>query len=249
MVLAPTFLLSTVALSDRGRSGGTIYAGLGAGIALSSLVVPPLVVIDVAWAWAVLASAALLTTAFTWQRWQRYMPIVPARRPFLQLGPSAWLIVLAFGMDGVGFVPHMLFCVDYIARTLALGTSAAALQWLLLGIGAGFGPMVGGMIGDRIGLGPALILAYATKGLAVFLAAGANTMPFLAVSSVLVGALTPGVATLSAARMIEPGRTDASLGPRHLGFRIVPGHRRLRDGLCLWRAAQLCAALYRWRRI
>src|SRR5260370_24634334 len=61
MVLAPSFLIAELPAGERGRSGGVIYTGVGAGIALSSLIVPPLAGVRIAWAWAALAFGALLT--------------------------------------------------------------------------------------------------------------------------------------------------------------------------------------------
>jgi predicted MFS family arabinose efflux permease len=203
MVLAPSFLLADVPADERGRSGGVIYTGVGAGIALSSLVVPVLAQISLTWAWAALALGALATTVATWPRWRGSGPILAGRGARVRLGLPARLVALAFGMDGIGFIPHMLFWVDYIARTLGLGTTAGATQWLIFGLGAAAGPAIGGAIGDKIGLGRALILVFALKALAVVLPTFGTTMPLLAVSSVIAGAFTPGIAALSAARLTE----------------------------------------------
>lgn len=203
MVLAPSYLLAEVPPDERGRHGGVIYTGVGAGIALSSLLIPPMAGRDLAWAWAALALGALATALLTWHRWRISALTVYTPRPPVRLGRAGGLVALAFGMDGVGFIPHMLFWVDYIARSLALGTTAAAAQWLLLGVGAVLGPALGGAIGDAIGLGRALVLAFAVKAFAVLLPSLASATWFLALSSLLVGALTPGIAALSAARLTE----------------------------------------------
>jgi MFS family permease len=203
MVLAPSFLLADVAPEERGRSGGVIYTGVGAGIAVSSLVVPPLAGVNIAWAWSALALGAAGTAAITWRRWRGGIVASRRRHPFMRLERPALLVALAFGMDGIGFVPHMLFWVDYIARSLALGTTAGAAQWLLFGVGASLGPALGGFAGDRIGLGRALILAFALKAAAVLLPAVAVSLPFLTLSSLIAGAFTPGIAALSAARLTQ----------------------------------------------
>jgi predicted MFS family arabinose efflux permease len=203
MVLAPSSLLASVPAGERGRHGGVIYGGVGAGIALSSLLVPVFAAHGLTAVWAALAFGALLTAVLTWRRWQGGVIIAaaltPRRRP--RLGAAAWLVALAFGMDGIGFVPHNLFWVDYIARSLARGTATGAAQWLLLGIGAALGPAVAGRIGDAIGLGRALILAFIVKSAVVLLPSIATAIPFLTVSSLVTGALTPGIAALCAARI------------------------------------------------
>lgn len=221
MVLAPSFLLSEVPPSERGRHSGVIYAGVGAGIALSSLVVPPLAARSVAGVWLALALGALLATVATWRRWRGHAAIVPAFPARPHLGRAAALVALAFGMDGIGFVPHNLFWVDYIARTLQLGTTAGASQWLLLGVGAAFGPALAGRIGDGIGLGRALVLAFAVKSLAVLLPSLLVTPVFLTISSLVTGALTPGIAALCAARvtvLVAPGQQTRAWGFATLVF-------------------------------
>lgn len=221
MVLAPSFLLAEMPAAERGRSGGVIYTGVGMGIALSSLVVPTLAGTSIAWAWAALTVGALFTAIATWPRWRGGIALARPRVPLRGLGLPALLVALAFGMDGIGFIPHMLFWVDYIARSLALGTTTGALQWLIFGIGALLGPWLGGMIGDRIGLGRALILAFLLKSASVLLPALSGALPSLTVSSLITGALTPGIAALSAARMtelVEPSRQIRAWGFATLMF-------------------------------
>jgi MFS family permease len=202
MVLAPSYLLSGAAPGERGREGGIIYAGVGAGIALSSLIVPPLAGFGLAWAWGALALGAALTTALTWPRWRRRVAVAPPPDRG-RLGLAPWLTALAFGMDGIGFVPHNLFWVDFIARDLGQGTGLAAFYWLLLGFGAAIGPFLGGTIADAIGLGRALLLAFLIKTVSVMLPGIATGWAALALSSLVTGALTPGIAALCAARITE----------------------------------------------
>ena len=221
MVLAPSFLLTDIPLAERGRSGGVIYTGVGLGIALSSLLVPMLARTSIAWAWAALTAGALLTAVATWPRWRGGTALSRVPVPLRGLGLPALFVALAFGMDGIGFIPHMLFWVDYVARSLALGTTAGALQWLMFGLGALLGPWLGGMVGDRIGIGRALILAFALKSASVLLPALSAALSLLTISSLVTGALTPGIAALSAARMtelVEPGRQIRAWGFATLVF-------------------------------
>jgi predicted MFS family arabinose efflux permease len=221
MVLAPSFLLGTAPAGERGRHGGVIYTGVGAGIVLSSLVVPPLAGWSLSGVWAALALGALLTALATWGRWHGDAAIVPSLPGRPRLGLAAWLVALAFGMDGVGFVPHNLFWVDYIARSLGQGMTAGAAQWLLLGIGAAVGPALAGRIGDAIGIGRALILVFAVKCVVVALPSLATSLPFLSLSSIMTGALTPGIAALCAARittLVAPGLQTRAWGFATLVF-------------------------------
>ena len=241
MVLAPSFLLAEMPAAERGRGGGVIYTGVGVGIALSSLLVPPLAGASIGWAWAALTIGALFTAVATWPRWRGGIVLARAPVPLRGLGAPALCVALAFGMDGIGFIPHMLFWVDYVARSLALGTTAGALQWLMFGIGALLGPWLGGMVGDRIGIGRALILAFALKSAAVLLPALSAALPLLTISSLVTGALTPGIAALSAARMtelVEPGRQIRAWGFATLVFGLfqVAGAYGMAYAYDLWRS-------------
>ena len=99
--------------------------------------------------------------------------------------------------------------------------TAGALQWSIFGIGALIGPTLSGLLGDRIGLAWALIIAFLLKATAVFLPSFAIDTPWLAVSSVVAGAFTPGIAALSAARLMElvaPSEQTKAWGLATLSF-------------------------------
>jgi predicted MFS family arabinose efflux permease len=116
---------------------------------------------------------------------------------------AALLTIAANGMDGAGFVPHTIFWVDYIARVLGRGAGAGAFNWALFGAGALAGPFLAGALGDRIGLARTVTLAFACKALAVLLPVLTDAPAALALSSVVVGALSPGITTLVGARLTE----------------------------------------------
>jgi predicted MFS family arabinose efflux permease len=106
-------------------------------------------------------------------------------------------------------VPHTIFWVDFITRELALGAAAGAFNWLLFGVGAIVGPFAAGLLGDRLGIGAALIVVYATKAVAVAVPSFLADPPLLWLSSFIVGALSPGIASLISARisqLVEPAR-------------------------------------------
>jgi predicted MFS family arabinose efflux permease len=224
MVLGPSFLLAGAPPGTRGRVGGITYTGVGLGIALASVVVTPLAQLDLAWAWGALALGAALSTAFSWRRWRGggELPEAPRRR--LRLPLPALLATAAFASDGIGFMPYALFWVDFIARGLGRGASAGAVNWLLFGIGAALGPSIAGRLGDRVGVGRAQALVFLVKSAAVLLPVFATSTAALAVSSLVVGALTPGVAALSSARVTglvaAPDQTRA-WGAATLAFAAV----------------------------
>jgi len=110
---------------------------------------------------------------------------------------------LAYASDAIGFVPHTVYWVDFIARDLGYGIGMGGLQWSLFGLGAAAGPAVMGLVAQRIGFGRAFAAALAVKAAAVILPVLSSALPALLISSVLVGALTPASASLAAGRITE----------------------------------------------
>lgn len=207
MILAPSAILARAVPESRGRTGGVIYTGIGLGAVLSSLVVAPLAARDVSQTWAVLALAGLLLTLLSWRSWagvEVVRPVRPAGLPTATgLPPAVWLILAAYTCDGAGFVPHTIFWVDFIDRGLGRGPAAGAFAWLMFGVGAATGPMLAGFLGDRVGLARMLVAAFGIKAAAVFIPLFTTAPPMLALSSLLVGALSPGMAVLITGRIAE----------------------------------------------
>ena len=112
-------------------------------------------------------------------------------------------LYVEYALNAAGLVPHMLFLVDFVARGLGQGLATGARYWVLFGLGAVIGPVLSGQVADRIGFGPALRLAFFVQAVAVLLPA-LNTSPVcLIVSSVIIGAFTPGVVPLALGRIHE----------------------------------------------
>jgi len=206
MVLGPSFLLTQVAPSSRGRVGGIIYAGVGLGAALGSVIVTPLAAHSTVLAWLGLTVGAALASAISWRRWAGGFAPTRASMPRHAPTPLTLPMVLgclAFAADGAGFIPHSVFWVDFVARELGLGTSLGSLTWLVFGLGAVFGPSLAGALGDRIGLGRAYVVVFVIKAIAVALPWQISAVPALALSALIVGALTPAIPAVFSARLTE----------------------------------------------
>lgn len=208
MVLAPSFLLTRVPPAVRGRTGGVIYAGVGLGAGLGSLIVAPLASISPVLAWLGLTAGAVLAAVVSWPRWRG--GFAPTSPHVITHAPLATVLslplilgCLAFATDGAGFIPHSVFWVDFVARELGLGTNIGSITWLLFGLGAVFGPSLAGALGDRIGLGRAYVAVFVVKAIAIALPWQISAAPVLALSALIVGALTPAVPAVLSARITE----------------------------------------------
>jgi predicted MFS family arabinose efflux permease len=207
MVLAAPAILSRVPASRRGAVGGIIFSGVGIGIVLAALLVPALVRLGLGQAWLALGILSLALTAHAWRRW----PAEPI--PHLAKTDEAGLpralpvalkgLCLAYALNAVALVPHFVFLVDYVARGAGRGLEAGAQAWVLFGLGALIGPLLAGLVADRIGFARALRWGLAAQAATIAVPAlTAGVIP-VAVSGFLVGALTPGIVPLVLGRVRE----------------------------------------------
>jgi MFS family permease len=206
MVLAAPTVLAHIPGGRRGVASGAIFAGVGLGIAASGTLVPLLLRQGLAEAWTGLGLLALFLTAIAWNGWPKHQAAAhpaqaasrAARRP-LQLRA----LYCEYALNAAGLVPHMIFLVDFVTRGLGQGLDTGAQYWVLFGLGAIAGPLVSGHVADRTGFGPALRLAYLIEAVAIALPIGGFGSAGLIVSSVVVGAFTPGIVPLVLGRVHE----------------------------------------------
>jgi len=207
MVLAAPTILAHVAPSRRGFAGGAIFTGIGLGIAASGTIVPLLLREGLRQTWLGLAAVSLLLTVIAWNGWPAHdAPSSQVNeQPKAKSPPTPALRALfaEYGLNAVGLVPHMIFLVDYVARGLGKGVDAGAQYWVLYGLGAIAGPLLSGHLADRAGFGRALRVAIVLQLVAVVLPVIASDAALLMVSSVVVGAFTPGIVPLVLGRVNE----------------------------------------------
>jgi len=206
MVLAAPAVLPLVPPSRRGLAGGVIFMGVGVGIVLSGTLVPLWLRQGIRDTWLGLAALSLLLSALAWKGWPAQTRPAAAepshRRPAAPSRPLRALYV-EYALNAAGWVPHMIFLVDFVARGLGLGLQAGAHYWVLFGIGASAGPVLAGMLADRIGFGPALRASFALEAVAVLIPALGLGAAWLAASSVIVGAFVTGTVPLVLGRVHE----------------------------------------------
>jgi predicted MFS family arabinose efflux permease len=212
MVLAAPIVLPHVSPRRRGIASGIIFAGVGLGIAVSGTLVPLLLRGGLTEVWCGLGVLSLFLTLAAWSGWPHQDAVLPsAQDRHLEHRPAHRLraLYLEYALNAAGLVPHMLFLVDFVARGLGQGLDTGAQYWVLFGLGAVLGPVVSGHLADRTGFGPALRLALLVQAAAVVLPVLGMGTAGLIVSSLVVGAFTPGVVPLALGRVHELLRHDA----------------------------------------
>jgi predicted MFS family arabinose efflux permease len=204
MALAAPIVLPHVSPSRRGLASGAIFTGVGLGIAASGTLVPLLLRAGLPQTWFGLGALALLLTIVSWSGWPReQLPGIAQPREPARTHPVLVALYIEYGLNAVGLVPHMIFLVDFIARGLGRGLAAGARYWVLFGIGAMLGPLIGGRLADRIGFASALRLALALQAGFVGVLVFSTTATALSVSSIVIGAMVPGVVALVLGRVHE----------------------------------------------
>ncbi len=139
---------------------------------------------------------------------------------------SIGCVLLAYTFNAIGYLPHTLFWVDYIVRELEMSFSSGGFYWAVFGIGAAIGPIVTGMMGDKLGLKKALLVAFFCKAVGVALPLLSTNEMALFTSSLLVGMFTPGIVTLVSTYALEivgPRLHTKSWGAMTMAFAISQG--------------------------
>lgn len=212
MVLAAPVILRHVDARQAGMITGAIFTGIGVGIAISGTLMPLLLQYGLTASWLGLGAVALLLTLIAWQGWPdddvaatRASPTLSSPSARSQSARSRPVVIfsLQYGLNAVGLVPHMIFLVDFIARSLGRGVEIGATYWVLFGLSAMLGPILAGRAADRYGARTTLRIAYVLQGLAVAVLLITDDPISLGISACVMGALTPGVVPLALARLKE----------------------------------------------
>lgn len=192
MALAAPAVLAHLPPERRAIAGGTVFTGVGLGIAASGTLVPLLASWGVREAWLGFAALAAVLTLVTWRDWPREAPPAP---PQAAAHPSRTLraLYLEYALVAAGQVPHMVFLVDFIARGLGWGLASGGRYWIVFGGGALIGPLVAGHLGGRFGFRRLLRAAFVWQAAAIALLLVTAAPWALAVSSFAMGMSVPGV--------------------------------------------------------
>lgn len=216
MVLALSIVVSSAPPEKMGRATGTVFTGVGVGIAFSGIVVPSLLDLGLLYAWIGLAVVGVAATALALWGWAAAdapdpTPPSPRRRvsdwkmPAQLKRPAVWCLIGGQALFAIGLIPHTIYWVDYIARALGLGMDVGGFYWILVGVGALTGPLAGGWLADRAGFAAALVAIFAVLAVGVAIPVIWPVSWVLVLSSLIFGAQPAISAVIS-------GRTGQVVG-------------------------------------
>ncbi|MFQ3245525.1 MAG: putative MFS family arabinose efflux permease [Arenicella sp.] len=235
MAVAPPAMLTFIPQELKRWAGAVIFTGIGLGILASSLIAVVANKFSLTVAWLVLAVLATLPLLLTRKlaevsgKHKQNEPTVlkadEPKSPF-KINTIILLILLAYSLDAFGYIPHTVFWVDYLQRELSFSADFVAFQWGLFAFGAIISPFFIGFLGARIGYQTTLLLAFMCKAFAISLPLMSSHILVLSLSSILVGAMVPGVVASVAGRVSElvPAEMQVSIwGIATSTFAIVQG--------------------------
>jgi MFS family permease len=225
MVLMAAAVVGRAPAAVKGRVSGITFAGMGAGIALSAIVIPPLLSAGgLVFTWVVLGLlgvAATVAVAVMMPHSNIVMAPPAARH---RISRPVLLLIIGYTGAALGFVPHMLFVSSYVAIGLGRGVAAGAAVSAWLGVAAAVGPVVLGRVADRLGFLPTMGWGYAVMAAAVALPLATHAPLALIISAIGTGAIGLGSVMLAAgslAELVPPGRLAADWGLATMSYAVM----------------------------
>ena len=217
MVLPAPVVLPRHAAAIRARTSGVVFSGIGLGAAASGLLVPLFIagvpvglgfrLQGVTGAWLGLGLACLGLTAIAWRAWPAEpastSPSAATAELPADIRPTVLLILVAHGLNAVGYLAHTMFLPDYVVRELGMPLAMGGFFWSMFGLGAAIGPMLAGALADVFGLKPCLVAGFVLKAFSAILPLWSSSPLALLVSCVLMGLCTPGVVALVSAYALD----------------------------------------------
>lgn len=217
-VLISSLVLDRAARDGRRQWPALLYAGVGAGIALSGVLVPPFVSWGgsrAGWLGLCAVSAAIAALTLPWLHDAAVPPAAPraaaARRPLDRT--LFWWLFAAYGGEGFGYIIPATFMVANISAAPALARFAGA-SWVVVGLVAIPSTVLWNAVGLRIGRVRALVLALLIQAAGTAAPEYAPNAAGALIAAVTLGATFMGITALASAlaRELYPERSHTAIG-------------------------------------
>ena len=219
------FVLGTAFVIERGAATGPTgaalhFAGVGTGIALTGLTAQFIADWRLAWIFLGLVAVVLAVPA-------RGLPGTTARRtaaaaanPCIRWTPAFVLLVIAYALEGLGYIVTGTFLVA-ILRRLPETAHLAPLAWVLAGLAAIPSPLVWTRVAHRYGAWASLTVAYVVQAIGIFLPLTGSAVAAL-LSAVSYGFTFIGITgvSIALATRLQPGAAARATALITIGYGI-----------------------------
>ena len=217
LVFTSSLVLDRLAASGRGHLAPHQFAGVGAGIAMSAILVAQLAAQHVQWQWQWLACAALSVLALV-----AVAVLIPPQphtaasaggTNSASVGGALGALIVAYGLFGFGYVITATFLVQLVRTNPAI-VPLEPYVWLIVGLAAVPSVPLWTLIGRRCGTGEAYAIASVLLAVGV-LASVLWIAPAGAIlASILLGSTTIGITVMGlvGARRLAAGAASRIIG-------------------------------------
>ncbi len=224
LVLGTAIVIESLVTRSRPQLGALHFAGVGAGIVASVVVIElaRLANLSVYGQWGVLGITAFLLLVGSWLTLRTVADggIVFARaaEPHVAqrhtvMSSTLKKLIIAYGFFGFGYIVTATFIVA-IVRRLEHSELVESSTWVVVGLLAAPSILIWQHIARRLGMFPALRLAYALEAVGVLLAGFGASHVALVTGGALLGATMMGITALGllAAREVAGSNQDKAIG-------------------------------------
>lgn len=199
LIFSSALVLDRLAAAGRGSLSSVHFAGVGAGIAASAILVALLLHTGVSWrvlwfASATLALVAMLAVAALIQL-DEAVPSAQQTVGAARASPGFPALILAYGLFGFGYVITATFIVDMVRASPMIG-HLEPYVWVLVGLSAV--PSVGlwTLLGGRVGILRAYAVANVIEAIGVAASALWTTPAGIIVAAIFLGGTFVGLTAL-----------------------------------------------------
>lgn len=225
LVFTSSLVLDRLSAAGRAHMTGHQFAGVGAGIALSALLVAQLAAQDAAWQWQWIATAALSLLAVI-----GVAALIPAQRDGggaatangdRGIGSPLAALIVAYGLFGFGYVITATFLVQLV-RTSAEIAPLEPIIWVIVGLAGIPSVALWAAVGRRIGLGRGYALACLIEAAGVLSSVLWNAPAGAILAAILLGGTFIGITVLGlvGARRLAIGAASRIIGLMTASFGV-----------------------------
>ncbi|KHO14573.1 MFS transporter [Acinetobacter baumannii] len=207
MILAPSFAMKNIAMSQRLKVNFLGFSGIGVGVLSATIIIPLLKNIPVQYVWSIFAALSIFGSLVLFQllKHQPQQSVqttsqIPQSIRHSRLG---LVIIIAYMCSAFAYIPHSLFWMDYLSGTLHFPLQQRNLFWVLYGIGSCIGAFLAYCLSRFTGYLQAIKWLYGIYCLAVALPFFSHAISLLALSSFLTGLLTPATVFISSYSLLQ----------------------------------------------
>ncbi|HEX6119095.1 MAG TPA: YbfB/YjiJ family MFS transporter [Dongiaceae bacterium] len=225
LIFTSSLVLDRLAAAGRSHMAGHQFAGVGAGIGVSAILVSQMAARGAGWQWQWIATAGLSLMAVI-----AVAGLIPARRDAGGMvattanggigRPLATLIV-AYGLFGFGYVITATFLVQLV-RTSAEIAPLEPFIWIIVGLAGIPSVPFWAAMGRRIGLGHAYALACLIEAAGVLASVLWQAPAGVVLAAILLGGTFVGITVLGlvGARRLAAGAASRIIGLMTASFGV-----------------------------